>query len=51
MIIYGEDLSGTGMTAASLKEGGANVSRWAPLEKGLIERAKKQIVVQPLQQH
>lgn len=50
MIIYGEDLSSTGATAASLKEGGANFSRWPSLENGLIGRAKKQIIVQPLQQ-
>ncbi len=48
MIIYGEDLQSTGVTAASLKEGGANFSRWPSLETGLIERAKKQIAVQPL---
>jgi hypothetical protein len=48
MIIYGEDLSATGATAASLKDGGANVSRWPSLENGLIDRAKQQIAVQPL---
>jgi len=48
MIIYGEDLQSTGATAASLKEGGANFSRWPSLETGLIESAKKQIAVQPL---
>jgi hypothetical protein len=50
MIIYGEDLSSTGATAESLKEGGANFSRWPSLESGLIQRAKEQITVQPLSQ-
>ena len=48
MIIYGEDLSSTGISAASLKEGGANFSRWPSIEQALIERAKQQIIVQPV---
>ena len=51
MIIYGQDLSGTGATVASLKEGGANFSRWPSLQQGLIERAKEKIAVQPLEHH
>ena len=51
MIIYGEDLGPTGFTAASLKEGVANFSRWPSLESGLIERAKQNVKVQPISQH
>ena len=50
MIIYGEGLSATGATAASLKEGGANFGRWPSLEKGLVERAKSRVAVEPLSQ-
>jgi len=49
MIIYGEDLPAD-VTAASLKEGGANFSRWPTLENGLIERAKWEIKVEPMSQ-
>ena len=41
MIIYVEDLGGTGMTAADLNEGGASASRWGEVSKGLLERALK----------
>jgi hypothetical protein len=51
MIIYGEDLAPAGATAASLKEGGANFSRWPSIENGLIERAKKNVKVEPVSQH
>ena len=42
MIIYGEDVSPTGYTAADLDNGGkAHNDRWPAIEKGLIERAAK----------
>ena len=42
MIIYGEDVSPTGCTAADLDSGGkAHNDRWPAIEKGLIERAAK----------
>jgi hypothetical protein len=45
MIIYGEDLAGTGLTAAELKEGGAAHDRWPTIDQGLIERAAKAIAI------
>jgi hypothetical protein len=46
MIIYGEDLSPTGFTAADLKEGGKAYDQWPAIEKGLIERAEKKITIE-----
>ena len=43
MIIYGEDLAPTGLTAADLKEGGRSRDRWPELERGLIDRAQQSI--------
>jgi hypothetical protein len=43
MIIYGEDLASTGLTAADLREGGKAYGQWPTLQKGLIERAKTKI--------
>jgi hypothetical protein len=43
MIIYGEDLSPTGLTAASLDKGGSAYDRWPAMEKGLVERAEQKI--------
>jgi hypothetical protein len=45
MIIYGEDVKSTGFTAADLEEKGKAHEQWPALEKGLIERAEKQIVL------
>ena len=45
MIIYGEDLAPTGLTAADLQEGGKAHDRWPEIEKGLIERAKQSIAL------
>ena len=45
MIIYGEDLAGTGLTAPELAEGGAAQDRRPVIGRGLIERAEKAIVV------
>jgi hypothetical protein len=44
MIIYGEDLAGTGHTAAELDEGGKAHGQWAAIEKNLIDRATRAIV-------
>jgi len=46
MIIYGEDLSPTGYTAADLKQGGKAYDQWPLIEKGLLERAEKQIKIE-----
>jgi hypothetical protein len=46
MIIYGEDLSSSGFTAADLHEGGKAADHWPALENGLIERAKTKIVLE-----
>jgi hypothetical protein len=43
MIIYGEDLASTGLTAADLRDGGKASGQWPTLEKELIERAKTKI--------
>src|SRR4029077_12542658 len=45
MIIYGEDLAPTGLTAAELREGGAAYGRWTAIEMDLIERAQKTIAI------
>ena len=45
MIIYGEDLAGTGHTAAELDAGGKAHGQWAVIEKNLIERATRAIVL------
>jgi len=47
MIIYGEDVATTGFTAAELNEGGKGLEKWSGIEKGLIERAKQKIGVEP----
>lgn len=41
MIIYLEDLGGTGVTAADLSEGGREAARWESVSKALLERARK----------
>jgi hypothetical protein len=41
MIIYMEDLSGMGLTAADLAEGGRAAARWGEISNGLLERAVK----------
>lgn len=41
MIIYAEDLRGTGLTAADLAPNGQAVARWDEIRKGLLERATK----------
>jgi hypothetical protein len=46
MIIYMEDLSGMGLTAADLAEGGRAAARWDEISKGLLERAVKGLKIQ-----
>ena len=46
MIIYTEDLSGMGLTAADLTGGGRAASRWDALSGELLERATKGFTVQ-----
>ena len=46
MIIYGEDLASTGLSATELGEGGKAHDRWPSVEKGLTERAERKIVIE-----
>jgi hypothetical protein len=45
MIIYIEDLSDTGLTAADLIEGGSARARWPEISQGLLDRALKSMKV------
>ena len=45
MIIYMEDLSGTGLTAADLGKNGAAAARWDEISKGLLIRAVRGITI------
>jgi hypothetical protein len=45
MVIYLEDLSGMGLTAADLNEGGKAAARWESVSKELLERAQKGMTV------
>jgi len=46
MIIYGEDLSDTGYTAAELRGGGKAYARWPTIERDLVARAEKKIMIE-----
>jgi hypothetical protein len=46
MIIYGEDLSPTGLSAADLSQGGKAFGQWPAIEKGMPGRAEKKIAIQ-----
>jgi hypothetical protein len=46
MIIYLEDLEGTGLTAADLNEGGKAAGRWESVSKELLERARKGMTIE-----
>jgi hypothetical protein len=46
MIIYMEDLSGMGLTAADIAEGGRAAARWDEISNGLLERAVKGMKIQ-----
>jgi hypothetical protein len=48
MVIYAEDLSSTGFSAPDISEGGKAHRQWAGVEKGLIERAQRTVVIEPL---
>jgi hypothetical protein len=41
MIIYREDLSGMGLTAADLAEGGRAAPKWDEIANALLDRAVK----------
>ncbi len=45
MVIYLEDLEGTGLTAADLGEGGKAAARWETVSKELLERARKGMTI------
>jgi hypothetical protein len=47
MIIYGEDLAPTGLSAADLDEHGKAHGRWPEIEKGVIERAQHSLRLNP----
>ncbi len=46
MIIYGEDVAQSGLTAAELQQGGKAHGRWPTIEKGLLERAEKSVAIE-----
>jgi hypothetical protein len=46
MVIYGEVLAPTGLTAADLKPGGKAYDRWPTIENGWIERAERKIQIE-----
>jgi hypothetical protein len=45
MIIYSENVAPTGLTASDLSDNGRAHEQWPEIERGLIERAKKAIVI------
>lgn len=45
MVIYLEDLSGMGLSAADLNEGGKATARWESVSKELLERAQKGMTI------
>jgi len=47
MIVYGEDLAPTGLTAADLDQGGKAHNQWPAIEKSLVERAQPRIALEP----
>jgi hypothetical protein len=46
MIIYGEDLAPTGFAAADLKKGGRSYDEWPAIQKSLVDRAAKKLVIE-----
>ena len=48
MIVYGEDLSPTGLTAAELDVGGRAHEQFPAIEKGLVGRAERQIELEEM---
>jgi hypothetical protein len=47
MIIYGEDLAPTGLTAGELSEGGNAHDRWPGIAEALMGHAKRRIIIEP----
>jgi len=45
MIIYGEDVAPSGLTAGDLGQGGKAFNRWPAIENDLVERAEKKITI------
>jgi hypothetical protein len=45
MIVYGEDLAPTGLSAAALDQGGNAHDRWPAIEKGLVDRAQQGLLL------
>ncbi|HEX7956435.1 MAG TPA: hypothetical protein VF508_05815 [Pyrinomonadaceae bacterium] len=45
MVIYLEDLGGTGLTAADLSEGGSAAARWETVSKELLGRARQGMTI------
>ena len=48
MIIYGEDLTPTGLTVADLRKNGKAYDQWPALQKSLLEHAEERIKIDPL---
>lgn len=48
MIVYGEDLAPTGLTAVDLAEGGTAHDRWPAIDKALVERAEHKVAFEPV---
>jgi hypothetical protein len=46
MIVYGEDLAATRLTASDLSAGGSAFSRWPEIAQALIARAEQRIVLE-----
>ncbi len=46
MIIYGEDLARTGLTAAELKPNGKHHNRWPTVEKEARQKAENSVVIE-----
>ena len=49
MIIYGEDVTQSGFSAAELQPGGGAHDRWPTIAQGLLERAEKKVVVEQIE--
>jgi hypothetical protein len=47
MIIYGEDLGPTRLTAGDLSEGGKAHDRWPGISHAVIGHAKRRIIIEP----
>ena len=46
MIIYGENVAESGLTAVELQPGGKRHGQWPSIEKGLLERAEKSVTIE-----